>query len=137
VIETAQTARHKSLNSWRFPGSQGFAATLIQAVQEAFTLILVLVAKSLPPSSRLFHKANKVRKRRGVWRNALQPIIQSTHVHSRCGHDVVQMRPRLSKVARAAQPHTTHPLGMDAFYACPPGVFLLKRFRLLALTSGI
>ena len=34
-----------------------------------------LVAKSLPPSSSLFHEANKVRERGGVWGNALQPVM--------------------------------------------------------------
>jgi hypothetical protein len=40
VIEEAQTARHTSPNSWRFPGGQGFTATLIQAAQKAYPFML-------------------------------------------------------------------------------------------------
>jgi hypothetical protein len=50
---------------------------------------------------------------------------------------MLQMGPGLSDVAGAAQSHAPNPLGMGAFYTCPPGVVVLKCFGLLAVTSGL
>ena len=84
-----------------------------------------------------FMKRAKCERGGGVWRYACRPIIESRHIHGCCSHDMLQMRPRFSNVARAAQSHAPHPLGMDSLYTCPPGIVVLKCFRLLALTSGI
>lgn len=67
--------------------------------QKEFSDQPVLVAKSPPPSSNLFHKACKMRERGGVWGNALQPVMYPADIHSGGGHDMLKMGARLANVA--------------------------------------
>jgi hypothetical protein len=69
---------------------------------------LVLVAKSICSSSSFFHKTSKMRKRRSMWSNALQPVMQSTHIHGGRGHNMLKMSSWLSNVTRTAQAHRTY-----------------------------
>ena len=70
-----------------------------------------------------------------MWGKALQPVIQPTHIHGCCGHDMLEMSARLSDVARTPQTHRPHPLGMNTFDACSPGICLLELFGLLPLAG--
>ncbi len=42
--QAVQIARHRPIYMWRCPGGQGFAATVIQAIQEAATSMLSAAA---------------------------------------------------------------------------------------------
>src|SRR5579859_4055568 len=107
------------------------------AVLDRPILAMVLVAKSFPSSSNLFHKASKVRKRGGVWGNALQPVMHSADIHSSRGHHMLKMSPRLSNVTRPPQAHPPYALSMDSFDACSFRVLLLELVCLLSLTSSM
>src|SRR6266516_4065049 len=98
---------------------------------------LVLVAKSLPPSSSVFHKASKMRERGGVWSDALQPVMHPADVDGSRDHDMLKMGARLSTVTRTPQAHPTHSLSMYSFYACPLGILFLELFSLFSLAGGI
>jgi len=64
--------------------------------------------------------------------NAIQPVIQATHIHGRRSHDMLKMGPRFSNVARTPQAHRTHSLGMNPFY---PSALSIGFFELLGLLS--
>jgi hypothetical protein len=68
-------------------------------------------------------------------RNVCEPVIQPTDIHGSRRDDVLKMRSRLPDIARTAQSHPAHTLGMDAFYTSPLIIHLRKLFRLSSLPS--
>src|SRR5581483_7434210 len=106
------------------------------AVQASGLTFSVLVAKSILASGSLLHQASELRERGRVRGTALQPVIQATDIHRRRRDDMLKMSARLPDVARTAQAHRAHTLGVNPLDDCSPGILLLELLGLLSLTGG-